>query len=72
MFVLLSRELGVLFFYDSTAQIGPRCLVVEVYRSHIIRHTLAPSESSEPVIIPSQNPLSTRHATYTRDENPYT
>jgi hypothetical protein len=60
------------FFYDGTTQIGRTCLVVEVYRSHKIRHTLAPSESSEPVIIPSQSPLSTQHTTYTRDENSYT
>ena len=57
------------FFCCATAQIGPRLPHFEVYILHTIKHTYLIG-SYKQVYSLSQRPLSTQHATNTRDEHP--
>jgi len=58
------------FFCHATAQIRPRLPHFEVYTLHTIRRTY-PVGSYKQVYSTSQRPLSTQHATSTRDEHPW-
>jgi hypothetical protein len=63
----LRKKYTCFFFCGARPQVG----IIEVSRSHTIRHIdTHPVDSSERVISSSQRPLPTKHTTNTRDENP--